>query len=52
METKPKRTEYEVPTTEVMLLEVGVSILNNALSNDDDKTGGTGHNLPWDDDDE
>jgi len=48
-ETDRQDNAYIPPTTEVHTIQVEHSLLTISGGDDDDNTGGTGHNMPWDD---
>ena len=40
---------YLAPVVESFIIQHEHSILTGSNGDDDDNTGGTGHNMPWDD---
>ena len=40
---------YLAPVAEIVIIQHERSILTGSNGDDDDDTGGTGHNMPWDD---
>lgn len=47
MKEADKREVYSSPITDVVFVQHEHTIMSGG--SDDDDTGGTGHNLPWDD---